>query len=190
MSDLTSPSRLSVVAPLLEMKGIVKMFPGVQALDHVDFTLQEGEIHAVMGENGAGKSTLIKVLTGVYSNDGGSIVLQGQSIQPRSPVEAQKLGITSVYQEVNLIPYLSVAENISLGREPVRLGCIDWNEVHRRAEYLLKRLDVEIDVTQPLNDYSVAIQQMVAIARALGFKSRILVLDEPTSSLDAKEVGE
>lgn len=190
MSDSTPGSCLHAMPHLLEMKGIVKDFPGVRALDNVEFILHAGEIHALMGENGAGKSTLIKVLTGVYQRDAGEMFFEGKTIQPRTPTEAQSLGISTVYQEVNLIPYLSVAENISLGREPTRWGRIDWNTVRRRAEQLLERLDVEIDVTQPLNSYSVAIQQMVAIARALGIESRILVLDEPTSSLDAKEVGE
>jgi simple sugar transport system ATP-binding protein len=158
------------------------------ALDGVDFTLRAGEIHTLMGENGAGKSTLIKVLTGVYRRDGGSVSFEGKPIDPRSPLEAQALGISTVYQEVNLIPYLSVAENIFLGRQPKRLGKIDWAAMNRRSGEALQRLNLRIDVAKPLNSYSIAIQQLVAIARALDFQARVLVLDEPTSSLDAVEV--
>jgi len=176
--------------PLLEMRGIGKLFPGVRALDNVDFTLHAGEIHALLGENGAGKSTLIKVLTGVYPRDAGEIRLVGEPIAPRAPQHAQTLGISTVYQEVNLIPYLSVAENIFLGRQPRRFGRIRWRDMNRRAAEALQRLDVRLDVTQALNSYSVAVQQMVAIARALDAAARVLVLDEPTSSLDAHETAE
>ncbi len=173
--------------PLLAMRGITKQFPGVRALDNVDFALRGGEIHALMGENGAGKSTLIKVLTGVHRRDAGTITLAGQSIAPRAPLEAQGHGISTVYQEVNLIPYRSVAENIFLGREPRRWGCIRWRKIRRRAAALLAELDVQVDVTSPLNTCSIALQQMVAIARALDVQARVLILDEPTSSLDAAE---
>ena len=176
-------------APLLAVRGVTKIFPGVRALDGVDFTLRRGEIHALMGENGAGKSTLIKVLTGADRRDGGEILFDGCSIDPRSPAEAQRLGISTVYQEVNLIPFLSVAENIYLGRQPMKFGRIDWKQINLRAAAALKRLDVEVDVAQPLNSYSPAVQQMVAIARALDIRAKVLVLDEPTSSLDANEVG-
>jgi galactofuranose transport system ATP-binding protein len=128
-------------APLLSMRGISKAFPGVRALDGVDFSLRAGEIHALMGENGAGKSTLIKVLTGVYSPDAGELLLEGRPIHPRTPLEAQATGISTVYQEVNLIPYLSVAENISLGREPRRALGIDWRAARKRAENALARLE-------------------------------------------------
>jgi monosaccharide-transporting ATPase len=141
-----------------------------------------------MGENGAGKSTLIKVLTGVEILDGGEIFLAGNPIAPSSPHHAQQLGISTVYQEVNLCPNLSVAENIFIGREPMRFGRIDWKEINSRSEALLARMSLNIDVTQPLERYSVAIQQMVAIARALDISAKVLILDEPTSSLDAKEV--
>lgn len=174
--------------PLLTMKGISKSFPGVRALSNVDFQLQSGEIHCLMGENGAGKSTLIKVLTGVESMDQGSVRLDGQLIQAQSPHHAQLLGISTVYQEVNLCPNLSVAENIFIGRQPMKRGRIDWSEIHCRATQLLKRLNLELDVTQPLDRYSVAVQQMVAIARALDVSARVLILDEPTSSLDSNEV--
>ena len=174
--------------PLLVARGIVKQFPGVRALDGVDFALRAGEIHALMGENGAGKSTLIKVLTGVYPRDGGEIVLDGKTIHPRSPLQAQQLGISTVYQEVNLIPGLSVAENIHLGRQPRRLGMIRWRRMRKLAEEAMGRVGVKLDVTRPLDSYSIAIQQLVAIARALDVSARVLILDEPTSSLDQHEV--
>ena len=176
-------------APLLRMEAITKTFPGVTALSDVDFDLRRGEIHALMGENGAGKSTLIKVLTGVERQDTGRIELEGRPIQARSPQHAQALGISTVYQEVNLCPNLSVAENIFIGREPSKFGAINWRAVNARAEQALDRLDVHVDVTQPLGSYSVAIQQMAAIARALDISARVLVLDEPTSSLAANEVN-
>lgn len=175
-------------AALLACRAISKSFPGVRALDAVDFTLQRGEIHALLGENGAGKSTLIKVITGVYAPDAGEVFFDGRAVQLGTPAEAQRLGISTVYQEVNLVPFLSVAENIFLGRQPTRFGCIDWRQIRARAAACLKRLDLEIDVTQPLNHFSLALQQMVAIARALEIEAKVLVLDEPTSSLDANEV--
>jgi len=174
--------------PILSMKRITKTFPGVKALSGVDFRLFKGEVHAIMGQNGAGKSTLIKVLTGVHEQDSGEIELEGRRIRPDSPLAAQKLGINSVYQEINLCPNLSVAENIFAGRQPMSLGRIDWKTVNRKAEEILKRLNIVVDVTQILSSYSIAIQQMVAIARVLDISSRILILDEPTSSLDETEV--
>jgi galactofuranose transport system ATP-binding protein len=176
---------------ILTMKGIYKAFPGVQALEDVDFALRKGEIHALVGENGAGKSTLIKVLTGVERQDSGSITLDGKEIQAKSPQHAQELGISTVYQEINLCPNLTVAENILIGREPRKLGRVDWGAMNARAEQLLKRLRIDIDVTQTLGDYSVAIQQLAAIVRALEISSaKILILDEPTSSLDAHETAQ
>lgn len=174
-------------AVLLEMNHINKTFPGVKALNNVSFTLRAGEIHSLMGENGAGKSTLIKVLTGVYPLDSGDIKLEGQAILPRSTQEAQKSGISTVYQEVNLCTNLSVAENIFIGREPKKNGFIDWKQINTRAKELLKSLNVDIDVTKTLDNYPVAIQQMIAIARAVDVSSKILILDEPTSSLDEQE---
>ncbi len=176
--------------PILEMSGIHKQFPGVKALSGVNFRLFPGEVHTLMGENGAGKSTLIKVLTGVYSIDKGSIVLDGKTLSVTSPQEAQEQGISTVYQEVNLCPNLTVAENIFIGREPRgKFGRILWKEINRRADELLReRLALTIDVTQPLHSYSVAVQQLVAIARALHISAKVLVLDEPTSSLDKGEV--
>ncbi|MGD0174533.1 MAG: sugar ABC transporter ATP-binding protein [Anaerolineales bacterium] len=173
---------------LVVMKGISKSFPGVQALENVDFTLRKGEIHALVGENGAGKSTLIKILTGVEQPNTGSITVNQQTTTIRSPQHAQGLGISTVYQEVNLCPNLTVAENLLIGREPMRWGSIDWKTMNTRARQILTGLDVDIDVTQTLGMCSVAIQQMAAIARALEISSaRVLVLDEPTSSLDSHE---
>nr|WP_315235628.1 sugar ABC transporter ATP-binding protein [uncultured Albidiferax sp.] len=178
--------------PVLELTGIDKSFSGNQVLRDVQLRLYPGEIHSLMGQNGAGKSTLIKVLTGVLESNGGQMVMQGQSIRPDSPLAAQKLGISTVYQEVNLCPNLSVAENVFAGRYP-RCGMsqgyrIDWAAVHRRARELLARIGLDIDVTQLLSSYPVAVQQLVAIARALGVESKVLILDEPTSSLDEDEV--
>ena len=173
---------------LLTMRGICKYFPGVRALENVDFTLHSGEVHALVGENGAGKSTLIKVLTGVHAKDGGKIAMEGRPISPSSPLEAMKCGISTVYQEVNLCPNLSVAENIFIGREPKKAGGIDWKTINRRAAELLTTLNLNIDVTKTLGSYSVAVQQMIAIARAVDVDAKVLILDEPTSSLTANEV--
>jgi monosaccharide-transporting ATPase len=175
---------------LLAMNGITKTFPGVIALENVDFSLKRGEIHALVGENGAGKSTLIKILTGVEHPDSGTIEYDGKLIQVRSPQYSQEIGISTVYQEVNLCTNISVAENIMLGYEPHRFISIDKKKMNAFATQALKKLDVQIDVTQPLGNYSVAIQQMVAIARSLEIASaKILILDEPTSSLDVHEAG-
>lgn len=174
---------------ILRMEDITKTYPGVTALDNVNFTLRKGEIHCLVGENGAGKSTLIKVLTGVDKPDTGRMILHGKEIHTRSPQHAQELGISTVYQEINLCTNITVAENILIGREPQRLGTIDWAKMNAQATEILKRtLDIDIDVTKPLGTYTVAIQQMVAIARALDITSAsILILDEPTSSLDVAE---
>ncbi|MFI7224234.1 sugar ABC transporter ATP-binding protein [Nonomuraea angiospora] len=175
-------------APVLTMSGIGKQFPGVKALDGVDLRLLPGEVHALMGENGAGKSTLIKVLTGVHPADAGTIELGGAPVAFGSPLEAQQAGISTVYQEVNLCTNLSVAENIFIGREPRKRGRIDWKRMRTRAAELLSRLELSVDVSAPLSTYSLAVQQMVAIARAIDIEARVLILDEPTSSLDADEV--
>ncbi len=173
---------------IVEIRGLSKAFPGVQALSGVDFTLRRGEVHGLMGENGAGKSTLIKVLTGIHRRDAGQIRYRGQPFELTTPVDAPKHGISTVYQEINLIPALSVAENIYLGRQPRRWGSLAWGAINRGAAAALRRLDVEVDVTQPVASYSVAIQQLVAIARALDISAQVLILDEPTSSLDTPEV--
>jgi galactofuranose transport system ATP-binding protein len=173
---------------IVVMKGIDKSFPGVHALQNVDFSLARGEIHALVGENGAGKSTLIKVLTGVDRPDKGTIALDGLPVVVHSPLHAQSLGISTVYQEVNLCPNLTVAENILIGRQPSKFGRVDWKAMNIRARELLAELEVGIDVTQPLGSYSVAIQQMAAIARALVISdAKALILDEPTSSLTIHE---
>ncbi|WP_414663181.1 sugar ABC transporter ATP-binding protein [Horticoccus sp. 23ND18S-11] len=175
---------------LLDLRGITKRFLGVTALSGVDFSVRSGEIHALLGENGAGKSTLIKVLTGVHRPDGGTMTLDGGVIAPASPKEAELAGISTVYQEVNLIPALSVAENIALGRQPGRFGFVNWAAMRRHARAALAKLEIACDVDAELGSLSVALQQMVAIARALDLRARLLVLDEPTASLDEKEVGE
>ncbi|MEU9076357.1 sugar ABC transporter ATP-binding protein [Kitasatospora sp. NPDC048538] len=176
--------------PVLEVRGLRKEFPGVVALDGVDFRLFPGEVHALMGENGAGKSTLIKVLTGVHPADGGEVVLAGERVRIAGPLQAQEAGISTVYQEVNLCPNLSVAENIFIGREPRRLGLIDWAEMRRRAAELVRTMELDVDVSAPLDSYSIAVQQLVAIVRAVGVSAKVLILDEPTSSLDREEVSQ
>lgn len=173
---------------VLSMKNINKSFPGVKALSNVDFFLRKGEIHALMGENGAGKSTLIKVLTGVYELDSGSINVAGKNIINHSPNEAQNNGISTVYQEINLCPNLSIAENLFIGREPRKFGLIDWKTMQRKSKEVLNDLKIEIDPTKLLDECSLAVQQMIAIARAVDMKCRVLILDEPTSSLDDEEV--
>jgi simple sugar transport system ATP-binding protein len=175
--------------PILELRNIHKAFPGVKALSAVNFRLLPGEVHAVMGQNGAGKSTLVKVITGVHQPDAGEVLLAGQPIRPDSPLAAQKLGISTVYQEVNLCTNLSVAENIFIGRQPARLGAIDWSAMNHRAEEAMAKLNVKVSGGQILSSCSIAVQQMVAIARALHESgTKILILDEPTSSLDPDEV--
>ena len=177
-------------APILQMTGITKAFTGVTALDAVDFRLFPGEVHALLGENGAGKSTLLKVLTGVMQIDAGKIEFKGTPVRFSSPLEAQHAGISAVYQEVNLCPNLSVAENMYIGREPRRLGRIQWRAMRRAATEALERVDVHVDVSALLSTYSLAVQQMVAIARAIDISAEVLILDEPTSSLDRGEVDQ
>jgi len=174
--------------PILRMSRIHKAFVGVKALDDVDLQLFPGEVHALMGENGAGKSTLIKVLTGVYDIDAGEITLEGRPVLFGSPMEAQRGGVSTVYQEVNLCTNLSVAENLFLGREPRRLGRIQWRAIRKAATEALQRVNLDLDVGAQLSTYSLAVQQMVAIARAVDIDARVLILDEPTSSLDQGEV--
>ena len=173
---------------LLTIHRLTKTFPGARALDGVDFDLAAGEIHALLGENGAGKSTLIKCLTGAYSRDGGEIALDGRPISPRSTSEAQDLGIGTVYQEVNLLPNLTVAQNLLFGREPTRWGLVDGRAMRAQAREMLAGYGLDIDVGRDLGDQSVAVQQIVAIARAVALSGKVLILDEPTASLDAREV--
>ena len=175
-------------APILEMTGISKSFTAVKALEDVDFRLRAGEVHALLGENGAGKSTLLKVLTGVMPVDAGTIALKGEPVHFANPLEAQQAGISAVYQEVNLCPNLSVAENMYIGREPRQLGRIQWRAMRRRATEALERVDVHVDVSALVSTHSLAVQQMVAIARAIDISADVLILDEPTSSLDRGEV--
>ncbi len=176
-------------ADLLTMTAIDKRFSGVAALSAASLRLARGEVHALVGQNGAGKSTLIKVLTGAVRRDAGTIVFDGRPVSFASPLAAQAGGISTIYQEINLIPYRSVAENIFLGREHRRMGLLDWGRMHREAAAVLRRFRVEIDVRQPLNHFTIAIQQMVAIARAVSFDARLVIMDEPTSSLDEEEVA-
>ena len=176
--------------PVVEMKGISIEFPGVKALQDVDFRLFAGEVHALMGENGAGKSTLIKALTGVYGVDSGTILLAGEERVFSGPARAQEAGISTVYQEVNLCENLSVAENIMLGHEPRRRLGIDWGALRRQAGEHLARLGLDIDPQSLLGSHSLAVQQLVAISRAMVVDARVLILDEPTSSLDADEVAQ
>lgn len=177
---------------VLEMRNICMTFPGVRALDKVDFTLRKGEIRALMGENGAGKSTLIKCLTGVNKFEEGEIYLEGieGAIVNKDTMDAQNKGISTVYQEVNLCPNLSVAENLFIGREPVtKFGTVNRKKMNAMAAALMKELDLDIDVTRNLEEYSLALQQMIAIARAVDMECKVLILDEPTSSLDDHEVA-
>ena len=174
---------------VLEMKNIHKSFPGVRALQAVDFTLCEGEIHALMGENGAGKSTLIKVLTGVYEKDEGQIFIKGKegAVAIRSPQEAQKNGISTVYQEITLCPNLTVAENMFIGR--TKSSTQNWKKLNEDTEKILKSMDIPATATMQLSNCSIAVQQMIAIARAVDMECKVLILDEPTSSLDEQEVA-
>jgi len=172
------------------MSGINKSFLAVKALQNVSLKVRPGEIHALLGENGAGKSTLIKILTGIYSMDSGEILFDGKKIAPKNALEAQKLGISTIYQELNLIPYLSIAENIFLGREPMKAGRIDWKKMRKDAKDILKNeLGLDVDVTMELNECSTAIFQMTALARAISIDSKLVIMDEATSSLEEKEVS-
>ncbi|MPZ09018.1 MAG: ATP-binding cassette domain-containing protein [Kiloniellaceae bacterium] len=174
---------------LYRAEGVSKRFPGALVLDGVDFILRRGEVHALLGENGAGKSTLIKCLTGAYRRDGGTLLLDGESIDPRGTQEAQGLGIGTVYQEINLLPNLSVADNLFLGRQPRRFGLVSTAAMRRAARGILAGYGLDIDVAADLGSFSVAIQQLIAIARAVNLSGKVLILDEPTASLDAQEVG-
>ncbi len=171
---------------ILQLRNIHKSFPGVKALQGVDFTLREGEIHALMGENGAGKSTLIKVLTGVYTKDEGTITMDGKEAVIKSPQDAQNVGISTVYQEITLCPNLSVAENMYIGRSNNIMQ--NWKKMNEGADAILQSLDIPAKATQQLASCSIAVQQMVAIARAVDMDCKVLILDEPTSSLDEQEV--
>jgi ABC-type sugar transport system ATPase subunit len=176
------------VEPLLRLKGITKTFPGVRALEGVDFDLKPGEIHALMGENGAGKSTFVKILSGLYQPDEGVITLDGEAIEILDPAHARSLGVSPVHQELHLEPYLSVAENVFLGRQPVgRFGLVDYGAMNREAARLLKDLGAEIEPMRPVGSLSTAQRQIVAIARAISTRCRVIIFDEPTSSLTERE---
>ena len=174
--------------PVVQARGIVKVFGQHRALDSVDFEVRAGEVHALLGENGAGKSTLIKILTGAYQPDGGEVLLDGTPVQFTDPLHAQSHGIGTVYQEVNLLPNRSVAENLFLGHQPTRFGIVQRKQIYAQARELLATYGLEIDVKAELGSYSVAVQQIVAIARAVMLSGTVLVLDEPTASLDHNEV--
>jgi ribose transport system ATP-binding protein len=175
--------------PLLEVVGVSKIFPGVRALDDVAFTLHPGEVHALVGENGAGKSTLIKVLTGVYQQDGGELRYQDEAAAFATPMDAQRAGISTIYQEVNLIPLMSVAHNLFLGREPrTRFGTLDDARMNREASEILLRYGVTTDVRRQLGTMALGAQQMVALARAVMIDAKVVIMDEPTSSLEPREV--
>ncbi|GAA3153234.1 sugar ABC transporter ATP-binding protein [Planomonospora alba] len=180
---------MPVTAPVLETDGVLKAFPGVTALDRVSFALGQGEVHALVGENGAGKSTLIKVLTGVYRPDAGQVRYRGEPVAFGSPLEAQRAGITTIYQEVNLVPQMSVARNLFLGREPRgRLGLIDFTAMRERASRVLHGYGIRSDVRRPLGSLGLGAQQMVALARAIEADAQVVIMDEPTSSLQPREV--
>lgn len=174
---------------LLEIKGLEKTFPGVRALKGVQLTVNKGEVHALMGENGAGKSTLIKVLTGIYQKNGGTIRFDGEEIDCKTPIEANEKGISTIYQELNLVPFQTVYENLFLGREPrTKFGAIDRKAMIEQTNAILTDFGIQIDVTKALKNFSTAIQQMVAIARAVSINAKMVIMDEPTSSLDRQEV--
>ncbi len=174
--------------PLLEMRNVTKRFPGTLALSQVELSVERGEIHALMGENGAGKSTLMKVLSGVYQADDGAMVLDGAAIAPANPLDALRLGIAIVHQELSLVPSLTVGENIFPGRAPTnRFGFVRYDALHRNAAAVLARLEVQIDPRTPLGDLSIANQQLVEIAKALSVECKLLILDEPTSALTDHE---
>ncbi|MFE0464202.1 sugar ABC transporter ATP-binding protein [Kitasatospora sp. NPDC058965] len=175
--------------PVLEVAGVDKSFAGVHALRSVDLTLRAGEVHALVGENGAGKSTLIKVMTGVHRPDAGRLRFAGRPQEFRSPLQAQQAGISTIYQEVNLVPMMSVARNLFLGREPRRLGLLDLRRMHREAGEVLARHGLDVDVTRPLQSLGLGAQQMVALARAVQLEARVVIMDEPTSSLEPREVA-
>ncbi len=176
------------IKPVLQCKGVSKFFPGAIALDAVDLKLFPGEVHALLGENGAGKSTLIKCLTGAYRRDGGQVFLDDTEINPRDTKASQELGIGTVYQEVNLLPNLTVAENLFLGRQPTNRGFLQTSTMNKLAREQLAEFGLDIDPRELLSAYSVAIQQVISIARAVAMSGKVLILDEPTASLDREEV--
>lgn len=174
--------------PLVEMRDISKSFSGVPALSAASLKIERGEVMALVGQNGAGKSTMIKILTGAYRRDSGEVLFEGQPVDFATPAAAQGAGISTIYQEINLVPHRSVAENIFLGEEPRRFGLLDWKRINEESAAVLSRLNIDLDVGQPLNLFNAATRQMVAIARAVTRRARLVIMDEPTSSLDEREV--
>jgi ribose transport system ATP-binding protein len=172
---------------LIDARGITKTFPGVRALDNVDFELRAGETHILLGENGAGKSTLMKILSGAYAPDEGEVYIDGHRVEVFDPRVAQRMGVGIIYQEFNLIPYMDVAQNIFLGRFPMKCGLLDHKKMHADADALLHRLNMHVDTHAMIVDLTTAQQQMVEVAKALSIESQILIMDEPTSSLSERE---
>lgn len=173
---------------LLEVQEMTRRFPGVLALNNVDFDVRAGEVHALVGENGAGKSTMINILAGVLQPSGGKMLLDGNPVIFHNPADTQRAGISVIFQEFNLVPHLSVAENIFINREPTRNGMIDWAKMNQQSAKALKRLEIDIDPRVPVSSLSVAQQQLVEIVRALAFDARVIVMDEPTAALSEREV--
>jgi monosaccharide-transporting ATPase len=189
MTAATEEDVAMTTAPVLEVAGVTKRFPGTLALDEVSFRLAPGEVHALVGENGAGKSTLIKVITGVYQPDDGEVRHLGEPVVFKRPIDAQRAGISTIYQEVNLVPLMSIAGNVFLGREPrTRAGLVDWSRMYADARELLKGYGIDDDVKRPLHTLGVGAQQMVALARAVSTDAKVVIMDEPTSSLEPREV--
>lgn len=188
MSEL--PGKPHDSPALLDARGITMDYPGVRALDKASFSLREGEIHALLGENGAGKSTLVKIFSGLCSPTAGMVTLAGKTFAPSHARDAQAAGVSTVFQEVDVLPLMSVADNICLNRQNTRLGLFRRSQVRQRAKAALSRLDLNLDLSRSLGEFPIAIQQMVSIARVLDIDARVLILDEPTSSLDAREANE
>jgi monosaccharide-transporting ATPase len=186
---MTASAIPQTVSPLLSMRMISKAFGGIPALSAASLEVAPGEVHALIGQNGAGKSTMIKILTGYVGRDEGDISFDGATFEARSPQDAQHKGISTIYQEINLVPFRSITENICLGRESRKFGLLDWTAMHEEARTLLARFKIAVDVRKPLLRFNTATQQMVAIARAIGFKAKLVIMDEPTSSLDEREVA-
>jgi ribose transport system ATP-binding protein len=193
LSELANPTANDSNTDLLRLVGISKSFPGVRALNNVHLEVKKGEVHALLGENGAGKSTLMKILSGAYSNDKGEIYWLGKKVDIRKPKDAEELGIGIIYQEFNLVPGLSIAENVFLGREPFRnqaLHLIDWKEMHRATRELLAEVHLDLDPGRPILGLGVAHQQMIEIAKALSLNAQLLIMDEPTSALTGTEIDQ
>lgn len=174
---------------ILKLENIVKVFPGIKALDNVNLEIRKGEVHALCGENGAGKSTLMKIITGAYSYTSGKMYFEGKEVKFTSTKQSEKLGISMIYQEFNLVPYLTIAENIFLGRQPLnKLGFVDWNKMYFDSKVLLNKVGLDINPKKFVKEISVAEAQMVEIAKCLSLNSKIIIMDEPTASLSDAEI--